>query len=93
MHRTTGASAGAGISSDGRALPSVRVERVFDEHEVAECIAEADAAILRKHHPAGRASVLYAASLALLAGVAVLWRRGNAARTRTAAAQRAAAGL
>ncbi len=71
------------------------MERVFDEQEVAECVAEADAALLRKHCPAGRASMLYAASLALLAGVAVLWRCGNAARTRRAAAQPqgAAAGL
>ncbi len=91
----TPASAGAGISSDGRALPSVRVERAFDEQEVAECIAEADAAIMRKHSPAGRASMLYAASLALLAGVIVLWRRGSAAHRRRAAArpQRTAAGL
>lgn len=72
-----------GMSSNTQVLPSMRVEKVFDEHEVMLSVAEANAAVLRKHRRGRRrvGLMLEVAAFVTLSFVVVLWpRRGAVSR-------------
>jgi len=71
------------VSSNTQVLPSMRVEKIFDEEEVMLSIAEANAAILRKHRRGRRrvGLMLEVAAFVAFSFVVVLWpRRGAMSR-------------